>query len=142
MTEKKKKIGRPVKQLKDYGLRDDWKDVVFEMSAIGCSDVEIRTALVWDGKSFNHNAWDKLQEIDEEFLTTINKAKHLCQTWWERQGRTGVRDKTFQTALWFINMKNRFGWTDNREAKVSIEDAEKHFKTIADAITKSDTNSS
>ena len=136
--------GRPRKKLKDYNLRPDWKEVVFSMSAEGCSDVEIRAALVWDKKTktFNHNAWDKLQEIDEEFSTTINKAKNLCQSWWEEQGRTGVWSKEFQTALWFINMKNRFGWTDNREQKVSIEDAEKHFKAIADAISKSDTDPS
>ena len=139
-------MARPRKQLKDYGLQDDWQDVVLRMSAEGCSAIEIRAALVWNAKekSFNHNAWDRLQEIDDEFLTAIKKAQVLCQAWWEKQGRKGLRHSKqtiFETALWFINMKNRFGWRDKHDVGFDLENADQHFKEIADAIGKSDTNS-
>ena len=118
-TKQKRKAGQPKKVLADY-LTGNWQQTVFEMSAEGCSDVEIRAAFCWDGKSFNHSAWDALLERDEEFLATIKKAKVLCQAWWENQGRTGIRGKDFQTGLWTMNMKNRFGWKDKIEQDLNI----------------------
>jgi hypothetical protein len=131
--------GRPPKRKEDC-LPTNWKEIIYDLSAQGCSDVEIRAKLCLAGGKFSLTVWNALKERDQEFCEVIRNALILCQAWWEEQGRVNLGVKGFQTALWFINMKNRFGWTDNREQRVSIEDADKHFKTIADAISKSDTD--
>jgi hypothetical protein len=113
--ENMKKRGRPVKLLKDFDLPDNWKDIIFEMSAKGCSEVEIRARFCWDGVKFCHATWDKLKERDLEFLATIQKAKVLCQAWWEKVARVSLHDPDFQTGNWYANMKNRFGWRDKQE---------------------------
>lgn len=55
------------------------------------------------------------------FCGAIKIAVGLSQAWWERLGRLGIRDKDFQCALWFMNMKNRFkeDWRDKHEVNVT-----------------------
>jgi len=137
--------GRPRKTLEDMKFPENWKDIVFEMSSKGCSDVEIRAAIIKSCglKSKNITGmWYALQKRDEEFYETIKIAKELCQAWWEQQGREALEKKIFQTGCWYANMKNRFAWKDQHESNINFDNAEEHFKIIADAIGKSDTNSS
>ena len=120
-----KKTGRPLKTISDY-LPEGWQQTIFELSAQGCSDVEIRAHFVWNGltKTFNHSAWDVLLEREDEFLATINKAKCLCQAWWEKVARESITHKaglTFETGAWYANMKNRFGWRDKHDHEHSGE---------------------
>lgn len=110
--------GRPPRTTDD--LPSDWKDTILEMSAKGCSAVEIRANLCMAGGKFNHVTWDKLKEREQEFLSTIKKGDVLCQAWWEKKARENVthsKDSVFETGAWFANMKNRFAWQD----KVEIE---------------------
>jgi hypothetical protein len=51
----------------------------------------------------------------EEFSATIKKGVQLSQAWWHKMGRTNLKDKDFRDALWYMNMKNRFGWRDKHE---------------------------
>lgn len=118
-----KKTGRPRKTLEEYGLPDDWKKTIYDMSAKGCSAVEIQAHFVYNGvEGFNHNAWDKLRVHDVEFKTTINKANILCQAWWEKAGRQGITAQTFNTGCWYANMKNRFGWRDKVDVDHGLQD--------------------
>ena len=67
------------------------------------------------------NTVKALCDREPEFLTTIKKCKILCENWWEAQGRVHlVKEKggaEFNHVLWYMNMKNRFGWADKTEAK-------------------------
>jgi len=64
-----------------------------------------------------------------EFSDTIKRGEDLSQSWWERQGRTSLKDKEFNATLWIMNMKNRFRaeWSDktevNHTGKVEISSA-------------------
>ena len=60
-------------------------------------------------------------EENELFSQTIKKGRLYSQCWWERHARTNLKNTDFQTALWFINMKNRFGWKDKQETEHSGE---------------------
>ena len=58
---------------------------------------------------------------DKEFSDTIKKGKELCAAWWEREGRKGLKDKQFNATLWYMNMRNRFGWHDNQKVDITTD---------------------
>lgn len=109
--------GRPKKTLSD--LPKGWKSKVLALAAKGGSDVEIRCLLDCMGQE----CWERLLVESEEFQFTIKKAHILCQNWWESQGRKGIRSKFFQTGLWTMNMKNRFGWKDKTETEHTVSES-------------------
>ena len=112
--------GRPRK-----ALPENWKELILQYSAEGCSAVEIRANLCMLTGTFDHTTWDALIEREQEFSTTVKKASVLCQAWWERQARYHLghnKNDVFETALWFINMKNRFGWVDKHEIDHGMTD--------------------
>ena len=133
------KRGRPCKTVENC-MPDNWKELILEMSAEGCSDVEIRAHLCLLGGKFCHNTWDALIEREEEFMNTIKKGKVLCQSWWEKEGRTSLNKQFFKTGLWYANMKNRFGWRDPQETTLNFDNVDEHFKEIASKIALADTN--
>lgn len=49
-----------------------------------------------------------------EMDIALNLGKALAEAWWLHQGRMHLSTKTpFNHVLWYMNMKNRFGWRDN-----------------------------
>jgi len=105
------KMGRPLITLKD--LPEGWEDEILNLSRIGGSIVEIAVLLDISRKSL-YNLLDR----DDNFLHTINKCKRLCEAWWVKQGRVQLENKDFSSSLYYMNMKNRFGWKDKTETKV------------------------
>lgn len=47
-----------------------------------------------------------------ELSEALKLGMQLYQTWWTEQGRTSLRDREFNHVLWYMQMKNRFGWRD------------------------------
>ncbi len=103
--------GRP--QIGLEVLPDGWKDKVCALAAEGGSEVEMRVELGLCISTFY-----KFMETEKEFSETIKKASDLCRVWWERKGRKNLDGKEFNSTLWYMNMKNRFGWADKQESKV------------------------
>lgn len=55
-----------------------------------------------------------------EFLEAIKKGREFSKGWWYKVGRCSMRDKEFNSGLWFMNMKNRFGWQDRVEQNNNV----------------------
>lgn len=89
-------------------LPKDWKARVLDMMSEGCSQTEVTAAIL----NNSYSAWLRLQEQDKEFQRVVQFGKILAQAWWEKQARENLESRYFQTGLWSMNMKNRFGWTD------------------------------
>lgn len=100
--------GRPKKTLKD--LPTDWKNGVLALYKEGASDVEAMVFL-----SLGDTAFNRMIREDPVFRTTIKRGRKMSQSWWENQGRTNLNNRQFSAVLWYMNMKNRFGWRDKQE---------------------------
>lgn len=117
------KIGRPSLQLED--LPKGWEDSILSMSKEGASIVEIAVEL-----DIARGTLYSLMERDEYFMNTIKKCKRYCESWWLKQGRVNLKDKDFSPTLWYMNMKNRFGWTDKQQTDVTSKGKELNITPI------------
>lgn len=50
-----------------------------------------------------------------KFAEAIKKGREQSKGWWLKKGRENIGNKEFNSGLWFMNMKNRWGWADKRE---------------------------
>ena len=96
-------------------------ETVVSLMAEGASRVEVCAEL-----GIHYETFQIYQEIHPEFSEAVKKGVQLCQAWWEREGRTNLKNKDFSYTGWYMNMKNRFKWTDKQEVehsgKVVLED--------------------
>jgi hypothetical protein len=107
------KEGRPLEDLKS--LPENWYNDVLELYSQGASDVEVKALIYhWRG-SFSNDLWERWMNDEPEFSETIKKGKMLSESWWHKEGRTSLRDKDFSYTGWYMQMKNRFNWTDRTD---------------------------
>jgi hypothetical protein len=93
-------------------LPEGWKVKVLELASQGASDVEIIDFL-----DISRDLFYRFLKDESEFSDTIKKAHIKCQLWWEKNARLNLDSKEFNSTLWYMNMKNRFGWADKQETK-------------------------
>lgn len=105
---KKRKVGRPKKTVKD--LLPNWKELIINKMSQGASKEELilELGISWD-------LFWRLRDEEKEFSVTIKKGEELCKAWWMKKARENLSDKNFSAVLWYMNMKNRFGWKDKSE---------------------------
>lgn len=107
------KVGAPKKTI--ALLPEGWETFILELYAEGGSDVEVKGLIYsWLG-SFSNDLWDRWIQEEPEFSQTIKKGRALCQVWWERKGRKNLESRDFNATLWYMNMRNRFGWADQQK---------------------------
>jgi len=116
--------GRPKKTLEC--LPKGWQDEVVALAEVGASDVEIVDYL-----DISKDLFYRFIEDEPEFSSTIKKAHVKCEVWWQRNGRTNLDGKEFNSTLWYMNMKNRFGWADKQEVKQDVTSGGKQLQSIS-----------
>lgn len=112
------KVGRPKIKMED--LPDGWKEKALNLAKKGASEVEIRCEAFQGMKGdedyvMSEGLWYRLLEEEPEFLQTVKACGVHCRQWWEKNGRENLKDKDFSATLWYMNMKNRFGWRDKQD---------------------------
>ena len=117
------KRGRPLLQLED--LPKGWEESIISMSKEGASIVEIAIEL-----DISRTTLAAMTERDEYFMNTIKRCKRYCEAWWLRKGRTELENRDFSPTLWYMNMKNRFGWTDKQQTDVTSKGKELNITPI------------
>ena len=109
--------GRPKEGLGT--LPKGWSQKILDMYENGASDVEVKAQIYkWRG-SFSDSLWDRWLEEEIEFSRTIKVGKGLSEAWWHSMGRCNLmvdnEGPKLNATLWYMNMKNRFGWADKQE---------------------------
>lgn len=59
-------------------------------------------------------------ETYPELSDAIKIGKEFEEGNWRKHGRTNLYNKEFNSTLWYMNMKNRFGWKDKQEHQMDI----------------------
>ena len=106
----KNKGGRPKIIPSDFPK--GWEDYCITLYQQGSSDVEIKSFL-----NIANDTFDRLIREEQLFMETIKRGRAYSRTWWEKNARENLKDKDFNATLWYMNMKNRFGWADKSEIK-------------------------
>lgn len=106
----KKKIGRP-----DH-YDPSMCDKLVLMMTEGWSKTEVAAAL----NLSNRETIDEYAKKYPEFGGALKRGLLHSEAWWLKNGRENIRNKEFNSGLWFMNMKNRFGWRDKIENKTTV----------------------
>jgi len=109
--------GRPLEKL---DLDDGWQNEVIELYSAGASDVEVKALIYEIRGSFSNDLWDRWLIDEPEFSETIKVGKMLSEAWWAKSGRVNLKDKDFSYTGWYMNMKNRFGWSDRVQNETNL----------------------
>lgn len=56
-------------------------------------------------------------DLHEEFADALKHGRYTAKGWWMVQGRRNIKNKEFNSTLFYMNMKNRFHWYDNHDKK-------------------------
>jgi len=118
--------GRPLEQ---FDLPEGWQDEVLSLYQEGGSDVEVKALIYTMRGSFSNDLWDRWKKDEPQFSETIKAGKLISNAWWEKKGRKNLDNKEFSYTGWYMNMRNRFGWTDKQEIDHSSTDGTMTPKT-------------
>ena len=94
----------------------DWRKTALALYDQGASDREVMKEL-----ALSPGSWEVLYNdvLESDFRELVDFGRLLSHAWWESQGRINLRNKQFNAALWTINMKNRFGWSEKTEQSMT-----------------------
>lgn len=98
-------------------LPKNWQEKILDMYAAGASDIEVQSEF-----KIHPATWKELL-AQTEFFNIIQLGRQYMKSWWYKQGRVNLKEKDFNSNLWYRNMQNRFGWSD----KSSTHDSEEDF---------------
>jgi hypothetical protein len=102
-------VGRPTKYLPEYG------EIAIELMRQGASIIEVAYKL-----NVARSTIYEWIENYEEFSDTIKLGRDFSEGWWMEQGRLNLWNKEFSPTLFYMNMKNRHGWSDKQETHASV----------------------
>ena len=106
-------IGRPTKYEPSMCAR------VIELGKQGLSKVQIAADLGISKDTFC--SW--VNEIPA-FSDAVKTSMTFSEEWWSKQAMNGLWEvegkPKLNATLWYMNMKNRFGWADKQEHKFEV----------------------
>ncbi len=115
-----KKRGAPKRAL---DLPEGWQGEIINLYSEGASDVEIKAWIYKATGKFSNDLWERWIEEETDFAETIKRGRSLSHAWWEKMGRENLMFHPKSTQMsyvgWYMNMKNRFGWTDTQKVEHS-----------------------
>lgn len=97
----------------------DWVTKVRELYDEGATDVEVMKELKWTEKKFS-----EYYSTSEGFKALVDFGRLSAKAWWMQKGRKNLENRSFNTPLYAIYMKNNFGWSEKQETTGSVKPVE------------------
>ncbi len=95
----------------------DWVTKVRELYDEGATDVEVMKELKWTEKQFS-----EYYTTSEGFKALVDFGRLSAKAWWMQKGRKNLENRSFNTPLYALHMKNRFGWAEKQETTNNAKD--------------------
>jgi len=124
---------RPRKTL-EKDLPKKWKEKTLQLMGEGGSLVEVMVLL-----NISDDLYKRWLTEEPEFSETIKKGLKLSEAWWVKTGRVNLYNKDFSPVLWYMNMKNRFGWKDRQDVTSGDQPLPKPIMEITN-VSKDDSH--
>lgn len=112
-------------------MDDKWIKTITDRYADGYSDVEICKELRITTKQFN-----KLYSDNSKFAELIDFGRMLSHAWWMEKARTNLTERAFNSALYVMVMKNRYGWAEKLEASQTDSIDAQSLKNIKETLQR------
>lgn len=97
----------------------DWVNKVRELYDEGATDVEVMKELKWTEKKFS-----EYYTTSGGFKALVDFGRLSAKAWWMQKGRKNLENRSFNTPLYAIYMKNNFGWSEKQETTGSVKPVE------------------
>lgn len=105
-------------------------DKIVPLYKDGASDIEVAVEL-----NVSRKGYERWMKRYPEFREEVEKGREFSEAWWRKLGRAGAAGmKNVNSALWFGNMKNRFGWRDAPDESQKNSQEIKEIKEILGKI--------
>jgi hypothetical protein len=108
-----------------------WTEVLKEEYENGASDVEVCRALKITTARF-----EEMMREDPRFKKLVQYGRTLSQAWWMNLARTALYNKSFNSSMWAMVMKNRFGWSEKATPETDIPDNQRNMEEVRDQMKK------
>lgn len=103
-------------------LPEKWEEKILEVYERGGSDNDVRSLIMsWIG-TLSNDLWFRWLDEEPELIDIVEQGRVLSRAWWEEHGRMNLYNKEFNSTLWYMNMKNRFGWADIQKIDHTTKD--------------------
>lgn len=83
---------------------------ILTLYSLGADDWEVCTGLQITRTEFNKRYAD-----DSIFKKCVDYGRTMERAWWTKQGRINLSNKSFNSSIYSLHMKNRFGWAEKAE---------------------------
>jgi transposase len=101
-------VGRPSK------YNPDFCNTVIDEMAQGSSIEELQLVL----NVHKDTIYEWMKEYSD-FSDAVKRGIALSEGWWRTEGRKALRERDFNYTGWYMNMRNRFGWSDKTDVNHS-----------------------
>lgn len=102
------------RKLNTFDLPPGWEKDILKLYENGASDTIVKKHIIKIRGKFSNTLWNNWLRESREFIEVIETGRVLSQAWWEEKGKD-LEGKGFNTTLWYKNMQNRFGWSDDKK---------------------------
>jgi hypothetical protein len=115
-------------------LPKNWCEKIISLYAEGASDVEVKAWIIKQRGSCSNGLWYRWLKDYKEFSQTIKKGKILSEAYWVELGHKNLNNKNFNYVGWYINMKNRFGWSDAGKTEKTNDTEKEAFEILGKKV--------
>lgn len=102
------------RKINHIDLPQGWQKEILDIYESGGYDPQVKKHIIKLRGKFSNHLWLKWLRESADFLEVIETGRVLSEAWWSEKGRE-IDSKTMNTRLYELNMKNRFGWSEDKK---------------------------